>query len=327
MQQILIFMALDTNIKKIVSVYLIIPALFKFFKILFSSSKRKVIVSLVQHLGDNIASEPIHRVLRKQNSNEFIIRIIGVQYAEVLKYDSNINLIISVSCLSEWIYLKFLLKKFVVYDLHVNGSFCQKYRLNLHNPNAYNINSNNYLNHGCLLEIFAKCSGLNVNDVKPVYWLPENEKELNIIAEKYVVIHVISNSTLKDWNIEKWNNLIDILYTQYQLHVIEIGLQSLLNNNRPYYHNYCGKLSFPQIAQLIKESGLFIGIDSAFAHFANCFDIPKLILFGDLYGVKHFNPYSGMSDEQKQNQLFYSSTGNVKDIQVNDVVVKLATLI
>jgi len=48
-----------------------------------------------------------------------------------------------------------------------------------------------------------------------------------------------------------------------------------------------------EIAYVIKKSSVLIGIDSAFAHFANAMSVPFVAILGKFYNFEKYMPYSG----------------------------------
>jgi ADP-heptose:LPS heptosyltransferase len=71
---------------------------------------------------------------------------------------------------------------------------------------------------------------------------------------------------------------------------------------------------------MIKQSKLFIGIDSSFAHFANALNVKNmLILLGDLHDFGDYVPYSGLSESQIKDAII-RHRGPLRDLPV-DVVI------
>jgi heptosyltransferase-3 len=309
---------------KFSSLQLVPGVLAKTFKILFfqSNGRKKVVVSLVQHLGDNVAVEPLDAYLRSQHKDDLIIRIIDRKFSEVICYSPHHDNIVTVSCLSEWVYLKIILQIFYrVYDLHVHRSFCPVFRLSVNNKNEYGTTVENYYDFGNLLKTFCVNAGVPVIDRKPVYWMGP-ATVLQPLSSPYVVIHVNSNHSSREWQREKWIDLIQYIRKYYGMEVIEIGLSSTLDCNEEGYINLCGKLSFSQIALLISKARLFIGIDSAFAHFANSFPLDKLFLLGHFGTFRNYLPYSGLSEEELESSIVRYE-GELKDLPPDTVKSKL----
>jgi heptosyltransferase-3 len=291
-----------------------------------SHHKKKVIVALVQHLGDNVAAEPLDFFIRQSNPDSFIIRIIDVKFQEVIKYSPHHDRILTVSCLSEWIYIKHFLHFFYkIFDLHVHKSFCKTYRLAVYNPGKTGINVSNYYKYGNLLHIFCLNAGLQVINTKPVFWLSP-KISLPKLPLKYVVIHVSSNSVEREWVNHKWIELIEFITNKYSLSVIEVGITSSLKYKADQYFNYCGKFSFSEIALLISKATIFIGIDSAFAHFANSFELKKLVLLGHFNLFESYLPYSGLT-KQEELQSIVHYEGPLSQLEVGIVIDKLKGLL
>jgi len=98
--------------------------------------------------------------------------------------------------------------------------------------------------------------------------------------KKYIVVHPISGHISKDWGIENYKNLIELIAKKYKVIVIG-GPQDkeaeLLNGKNIL--NLTGKLSIKETAVLIKFSSFVIGNDSAAVHIASVFNKKSLTLF------------------------------------------------
>jgi heptosyltransferase-3 len=308
---------IKNKVQKIKSLWLILPALKHAWTIAFAkTSRRKVVVSLVQHLGDNIAAEPLDAKIAELNVENYIIRFVGTPFSVIPEHNHHHQLLIKVSCLSEWIYTKFLLHFFwKIYDLHIHRSFCSKYRMKLNNPNRNGIGADNYLDFGCLLKVFSDQAGIAFENIRPHYNIG-NEFLPDFVPANYIVLHAESNSELREWEAEKWDSLISFINSNWNLKVIEIGFNPKCSTSLPSYINGCRRLSINQIALLIKNAKLFIGIDSGFAHFANAFDAPRIILLGHLYHYDYYMPFSGPPSPKAQ---YLHHTAKVKYLPLEAV--------
>lgn len=314
------------RLKKIISIWLLCPAFFKLMQIWWlkkGSKKRKLILALVQHLGDNVACEPIERYLRNEEPDTFIIRIIGRPSVEILNCNPNNNAVIAVSSLSEWIYLKWLLKWFFrIIDLHLDKGFCTKYRLSIRNKNLNGITFENYFNSGSLLEAFSIGAGLPKINEKPVYYLPSTPSIKFDLPECYIVIHTTSNAEQKSWDRAKWQLLVNYLIEEKCIAVVEIGFTNTIESNSAIFYDLCGKLNLNDIAFLIKRSVLFIGIDSSFGHFANALNTDKLILLAYWHSFRSYNPYSGMTSSDIDRELMHYD-GVLSELPLETVINRL----
>lgn len=291
---------------------------------LLNGTNKIVAISLIEHIGDIIANEPITRKVRKKHSDSIIIWFVRKPYIDLVKYNPAINKVFTVYCLTSWIWIS---KKFhfkAMYDLHFNGRTCTVCQLPLKKENIDDsINGTNYFDYGGLLKAICLQNKIEIEDTKPKMYIPTKfliQSEQYKPKGKYIVIHCLSNEAIKDWDGEKWNQLAKHLTSKEKLHIVEIGTMNVIKNDSDYYHNLCGKISLLQSAAIIKRADLFIGIDSGPAQMANALETPGLILLGEYYyGMKNYNPYSGNYGSLINCQII-NSPGLVKNISVNSVL-------
>ncbi len=295
------------------------------------SQKKIVAICLVEHIGDIVANEPISREVRKQHPKAIIVWVTRKPYKELLKFNPAINKVITVTCLTSWIKIQKKVRFEAIYDLHFNGRACNICNIPLRKKNVdESINPTNYLNHGGLLKVVCLHNKIDVSDTTPQMYIPTTTyKKTNALVpiEKYIVIHCSSNELIKDWEIEKWNQLVKAILEKYNLHVVEIGASSNLSVQSTRYHNFCGRLSILESAAVIKKSLLFIGIDSGPAHMANAVGTAGVILLGEYYfGMKNYNPYSGNYGNLRNCRIIQSKN-SVKNISVDEVLKNVNELI
>ena len=191
------------------------------------------------------------------------------------------------------------------------------------------IDGTNYFNYGGLLKAVCLHNKIEISDATPQMYIPAkiiNKSKFLIPDENYVVIHCCSNEPIKDWDNNKWDQLVKIT-DDFKYHVIEIGTNSVINTESDLYHNFCGKISILQSAFVIKEAKLFIGIDSGPAHMANAVGTPGIILLGEYYfGMKNFNPFSGNYGSLENCRIIHSSD-IVKSITVDSVIKSVEELL
>ncbi len=314
---------INKRIRKIKSFSLIPQALKKSRSIItHKTPKRIIVVSLFEHIGDIVASEPVDRYLKTTYPDAYIIRVTSRKYQEILQHNPNIDQIITVDSFGEWVYIKRFLRLFSrikIVDMHFNKKFCSDYRVVLSNPVRKDITQNNYFNTYNLLETFSLIGGLPLLNERPVYYLPPQIKELNI-PKPYVVVHIKSNDAGKEWGIENWNMFVSYLINK-DFTVVEIDLKQRITCDHPNFIAASGRLSFTEIAFLIKNATFFVGIDSAFAHFANAFEVPRLVMLGHHWGFTQYLPYSGMNEEEQHQYLLYHD-GPVREISQEEVIAK-----
>ena len=271
-------------------------------------------VLLAEHFGDIVACEPLSKEIKKLYPNSKVYWIVRKPYRELLDFNPCVDTVIE----EYSVMYSILLTKFNTFDIffncHLSGLRRYAYlNKTLQNPLAIskNILTNNYFEHGNILDVFAKVGGLPAVHEAPQIYIPEKVKlsvdKLNL-PKKLILIHCHSNYSPKDWQIYYWEKLVSDLLNEFDYHVIEIGLESTVNVYHSQYHNFCGKLSLLETAEVIKRANYFIGIDSGPAHFANAVGTYGILLFGKLGNFEDYMPYSGKYQD-KSNATFVVKKG------------------
>lgn len=264
-------------------------------------------------MGDVVAVEPVHRYVKREYPDCLLVRLVWKPYAQLIKYDPNIDLIISVYRKRvELMYLLFFLKlaqnnKLKIINLYTNGEKFFRYKtytfVDMFSKNAKEVSVENHFCYGNLLQAFSFGAGLPKLNDKPKLYLPSNFELSFHVPDRYIVIHPLSSNSEnegKNWDTKKWNELVDYLVSKNN-YVIEIGSRSIIQNDSKYFIKLCGAVSLLQTAVVIKDCELFIGVDSGFAHFANALNVKKWIaLLGKRqnYTAEEYVPYSGLSKQE-----------------------------
>jgi heptosyltransferase III len=281
---------------------------------IFNPKSQFIGVLLAEHFGDIVACEPLSEEIKQLYPHSKVFWIVRKPYRELLDFNPHVDAVIE----EYSVFYSILLTKFNTFDIflncHLSGLRRYPYlQKTLQNPLAVskNILTNNYFDHGNILDVFAKVSGLPTVVAAPKIYIPQQVEssisELNL-PERLIVIHCHSNYSPKDWQIYYWEKLVSDLLSEFDYHVIEIGLKSTLHIYHSQYHNYCGKLSLLQTAEVIKRADYFIGIDSGPAHFANAVGTYGILLFGKLGDFEDYMPYSG-AYQDKSNATFIVKKG------------------
>lgn len=281
---------------------------------LFNPNTYTIGVLLAEHFGDIVACEPISREIKRLYPHSKVYWIVKKPYRELLDFNPNIDFVIE----EYSVFYAMLLIKFNPFDsfhnCHLSGLRRYDYlRTTLQNSRADSLNifTNNYFDKGNILEVFAEVGGLPVLKDSPRIYIPkkvqENVRNL-VLPAKMIVLHCHSNFSPKDWQVYHWQRLVLDLVTNFAYEVIEIGLKSNLLISHPKYHNFCGKYSLLETAEIIKKAQYFIGIDSGPAHFANAVGTYGFLLFGKLGDFENYMPYSG-SFQDKSNAAFIVKQG------------------
>jgi ADP-heptose:LPS heptosyltransferase len=257
-----------------------------------------VVVSLVEHCGDIVACEPVARYLRTQYSKMHLVWVCTGKYVELLRYHPDINEVAQVTCLTSWLRVRGLKLAHRQIDLQINGRFCLTCRNPIVNRGGQQqITVENYYDFGALLPAFCLAAGLPPLTESPQFHfpadMPQRTDSLNL-PETFIVFHCRSNEVARDWDIEKWHSLKELIAMKFGIPIVEVGLKSIFTeeNDRTYF-NLCGQLSLLETAAVIARSMLFVGVDSGPAHIANAVRCPGVILLGRYNHFANRMPFTG----------------------------------
>lgn len=294
-------------------------------------SEPTFVVNCVESLGDVIACEPISRYLKENFKKCKIIWVVRKIYAEAISFNPNIDELIYVDSLfdADKVCLNLLNdKKTILVDTHFNGRISSK-KGSIHvNPVNPAIHDSNYFSFNGILSAFSLIAGLPALKMPPVFWLEPNIEALlskKISSEKkYIVVHTKPSEETKEWPLKKWKNviekLIDLDYT-----IIEVGQENTLKlSNSSFISASDMRCSLQENAAIIKNAKLFIGIDSCFAHVANCFDVPSVILLGAYKAFAKHTPFS--NERSNRVELYMHKISDITEEEVLDNVRKLLSL-
>ena len=281
-------------------------------------------ILLVQSIGDIIANEPITRHLKTLSPSSSIHWIVNRNFKAILEANPHLDEIIPVNSLAEGEDCCKMLSGTlgnIIVDCHFNGivfDINRKPHENLANPNV-NVYTHYYF--GPLLSTFSLAAGLPPLNIQPVFYLRSGIKRPDFGVSQYIVFHCRSNEPTRDWSNSKWNRLAESL-TAKRWTIIEIGTERVITENyNGRVIDYTGRKDLQELATIVRDAKLFIGIDSAFGHVANCFRTPSIILLGK---YKHFDtylPYSGQFPDSDDFKILRAPSGRpASDIVFNNVL-------
>jgi heptosyltransferase-3 len=254
------------------------------------------IVALVEHMGDIVACLPVAADLKRKDPNTRIIWIAHPAYAELLRDNPNLSKVILQTSLGQWILLKPALRRtnVSIIDLHLHGKICAKTMLTLHKPDRRtDVNSDNYYKFGSLLESFTLGDGTAYpKDPQPDLSYAVRSVSMIKAVQPYVVLHTLSNEAARNWTAKKFSMLTQHLINE-GFDVVEIGRESIINNNSSHFHSMCGHGSLQFYVSVIAGASLFIGIDSGFAHIAGAVRVKGVVILGSYRAFNIYMPYSG----------------------------------
>lgn len=286
-------------------------------------SRKLVAISLIENFGDIVACEPVAGHVKQKYPNAFILWVVRKPYQDLVKFNPNVDRVLTLCCMTEWIWLsKFKLFDRIV-DLHFSGWRCARCLIGL-NPNDDNsqVGFENYLAHGSLLSSFSQNAGLPKLNEAPTVRIPtivSRNVDQETLPPNFAVIHCAALDPSKDWPAEKWRALAEKVVNVCDVTIVEVGISPVLKQfNLSGYVDLCGKLSLLETAEVIRRSLLFIGVDSGPAHFANALGVFGVVLLGRYRGFDRYLPYSGNYADRSKAELLYGN-GSAASIEVEQV--------
>jgi ADP-heptose:LPS heptosyltransferase len=281
----------------------------------------RVYVSLVEHVGDIIACEPVVRLVKRRWKGASVTWVASKKYSELVRYNPYLDSVLEVGCLGEWVCLK---PKLVdpVFDLNVNQKVCPHCGIRLiKEGSGSQVTSSNWLDSGPLLPAFLTGAGLPPISDAPVFWKKPSGIRVwpDLLGRPYVVIQTTSNESSKCWPLDKWQSLSDWLhalgYAVVEVGLVSSGLTSV---------KYLDSRDFHDIAGVIEGAALFIGIDSGFAHMANALRVSALLIFGKYRSWSRYFPYTGYFE--KNASIVRAESGQAAMVEVDAVKAEFSKL-
>jgi hypothetical protein len=140
-----------------------------------------------------------------------------------------------------------------------------------------------------LLERYALACGVKID--KPFIY----EKYFPLLVDKYITIHTTSKDS-KTYSY--WQEVVDILIpilSKHQISIVQVGGKS----DRPlnFVYTTLGQTNINQVAYIVNNGILHLGIDSFPAHLAGYYDKPIVALYSNNF-VECVKPYWGNPEKQ-----------------------------
>ena len=134
------------------------------------------------------------------------------------------------------------------------------------------------------------------------------------IYNEYVVVFPGASDHSRAWSVNKFIYLINNIIRKYKYKILICGsIQDRIISNKiqkKIYNNYdiydlCGKTTIEELFQIIKNSKLVIGNDSASVHIACLLDIPSICISGG-NNFGRFVPYPNFLLKKNIPEVIYS---------------------
>lgn len=288
-----------------------------------ASGRELVAISMLEHMGDIIAAQPIADAVRARHPDALVVWIVRPVYKEVVETYTAVDRVMAVQCISEWACLRDMQIIPRHYDLHVNRRVCpicnREVMRETGNPE---IDTVNYLNYGNLLAVMCQNAGIPILGASPCLEIPERARRgvdnLNLPIQ-FIAVHALSNEVARDWKAEKWLELTRWLLDNTPLAVVEVGMKPTVSDSAGRVVSLCGQLSILETAEVLRRARLFIGVDSGPAHLAHAVSTPGVILKGAYRIYPRYNIYSGAYANGKLATLI-EAEGPAANISVANVI-------
>ena len=286
--------------------------------------RMKIVVGLIEHLGDIVACEPVARYLKINHPDSQITWVVSAPFRELVECNPFIDEVAIVECLTDWMKLSKHGSFDKVIDLHVNFRICQHCQIPLVKTtgNPF-VSAFEWFDYGALLEAFSVGAGLPRLSAQPaVYIQPHHTAAVDALGlpRGYCVIHRESNVAQKDWTAEGWQEIASVL-RQLNIPIVEIGAgatkPSSLGNKVIDLFN---KIPILQTAEVLRRARFFLGVDSGPAHLANASKTPGIILLGRHGSFRKYSPFTGYyASSAPSVKIVRNLVGDVRDLTLNEV--------
>ncbi len=288
--------------------------------------RKRILVGLMEHIGDIIACEPVARYLRLRDPDAEITWAVSSKFRELIDTNPVVDHTLALDCLTDWMKVSRHGEYDDVVDLHVNLRICQHCKISLvkERGNPF-VNVYEWFDYGAILEAFSIGAGLPKLSAHPqLYLLEEHRAAVDALRlpDRYCVVHRESNSLEKDWTDEKWRVVAGVLRDELGLKIVEIGAGKMPPSSplEPDIDLF-NRLPLLQTAEVIRRATLFVGVDSGPAHMANAVGTPGVVLLGQMGFFKKYIPYTGFYASRSPHvKMVRNLTGPARLLPPDEVV-------
>lgn len=286
----------------------------------------KVLIGLVEHIGDIVACEPVARYLKRKYPGCTLSWVVNARYRDLIDSNPNVDETVIVDCLTDWIKVSRHGRYDYITDLHLNYRGCSHCGIPLvkTHGNPF-VNAFEWFDHGALLEAFSIGAGLPKLSAAPRLYLSDTHVkavDTRDLPKHYCVIHRESDSERTVWIDDNWRALAEWIARELRLPIVEIGV----GKDRPSpltgrAIDLRGKTSILEAAEVIRRARFFVGVDSGPAHLANAARVPGIVLLGQMGTCRQYTPYTGFyGSDAPDVKLVRSLNGPARELSLQEVV-------
>jgi len=138
--------------------------------------------------------------------------------------------------------------------------------------------------------------GIDTKNTTPKLWVSEKVKRRaeklldgdNVTTfSRWVTLNPFSRWQYKEWEYEKWVQIVDWLWEEYGIPTVIVGASeereksiNIANECNGLIFNLTGKTTLDELAGVLHLSGLHVGVDSAAPHIAAAVGTPTITIYG-----------------------------------------------
>lgn len=240
---------------------------------------RNIDIALFKTFGDLLIGTAIVHAIKKKYPDSYIRFYTEPGYQEILEGNPEINEIIPAYTYNDvysHIY-KHNLKSDHIARLGMANHFDTCWH---HNPETLNFNMFEYYMHRANLGLSMTPQDMVVrvfSDLEnPQHKVPE------MLPPKFICCHTTSLLETKNYPVQYFNHLAQMLTSKYHLPIIQVGgpTDAPIRNTT----SFLGKLNVKQTKYVIDNCTFYVGIDSGCAYLAGASGKPTVLLMGSTSG-------------------------------------------
>jgi len=292
-----------------------------------SESIRNVLLIQLGDIGDLVWTTPSIGAVKKSIPDSKVSLLVQEGFASLLEADPSIDGILEIKrpygslfhqMVRQLLFLKDI--RFRHFDLAVDlrlgdrGAFMAfatgaPMRVTLYHPEGLPFWRNFLFSHGVVPGVpvytcgaaeqslgILRGLGIDTDDAVPQLWISDDTRRCVreiLVREKAngfrqcISINPFSRWSYKEWNPDRWIEIINWLWRDFSIPVFVIGSRDELPkvdalirrcDARPF--NFAGKTTLAELAGLLSLSRLHIGVDSAAPHIAAAVGTPTVTIYG-----------------------------------------------
>lgn len=276
-------------------------------------------------LGDIVAAEPTLRRIKR--ADDYIVWLCRAPYAEILRFNPNVDAIMPISSDAEAMLLRRIARARWT-CLMIDGCLCNMFGVLIKNPRYPGLNSESFYKFGTLSEIRGLIAYGEKAIERPrlypdlLFDASSFLKKIFLKAElPLLVFHPASEEYARSWTIEKARGFAAWMKENTNFNIIEVGLNPYLTADA---RTYLLRAELPLNCQfaIISAANVFVGVDSGFAHVAKAAEIPSVLLIGRYHSFTEHLPW-----HLDQADIVIRNQRQAHEIDVEEVASAIALMI